>query len=193
VSGPTAPVEQVKKEKILEAAKELFSRYGFKKTTVDEMAEAAGISKRTMYAVFDSKEMILAELVMAEALSFRKGLVRQLKTLGDPAEKLRLLCELTRQYFDENPFLGQVLADGARLYTPFLGDEIQLIEEGMREVIARILREGLQKGAFRDMEVKATAACVFKLYRGFTYRRAPIDDGNNEWINFILHAIVPKG
>jgi hypothetical protein len=63
----------------------------------------------------------------------------------------------------------------------------------MREVIARILREGVQKGAFRDMEVKATAACVFKLYRGFTYRRAPIDDGNNEWINFILHAITPKG
>lgn len=193
MSEPTAPVEQEKKEKILEAAKELFSRYGFKKTTVDEMAEAAGISKRTMYAVFDSKEKILAELVMAEALSFRKGLVSQLKTLDDPAEKLRLLCELTRQYFDENPFLGQVLADGARLYTPFLGDEIQLIEEGMREVIARILREGVQKSAFRDMEVKATAACVFKLYRGFTYRRAPIDDGNNEWINFILHAITPKG
>jgi len=193
VNGEATSGDQEKKEKILEAAKELFSRYGFKKTTVDEMAEAAGISKRTMYTVFDSKEKILAELVMAEAVLFRKGLANQMKALADPAEKLRLLCELTRQYFDENPFLGQVLADGDRLYTPFLGDEIQLIEEGMREVIARILREVVQKGAFRDMEVKATAACVFKLYRGFTYRRAPIDDGNNEWINFILHAITPKG
>ena len=185
----TTTLEQEKKEKILRAAKELFSRFGFKKATVDEIAEAAGISKRTLYEVFENKEKLLAELVLAEALTFRKELVNQMKALGDPVEKMRLLCELTRQYFDENPFLGQVLADGARLYTPFLGDEILLIEEGMREVIARILVEGVQKGAFREMDVKLTTACVFKLYRGFTYRRAAIDDGNNEWINFILHAI----
>lgn len=182
-------IEEEKKQKILRAAKELFSRFGFKKATVDEIAEAAGISKRTLYEVFENKEKLLAELVMAEALTFRKGLVNQMKTLGDPVEKMRLLCELTRQYFDENPFLGQVLADGARLYTPFLGDEILLIEEGMREVIARILIEGAQKGVFREMDVNLTTACVFKLYRGFTYRRAAIDDGNNEWINFILYAV----
>lgn len=181
--------EAEKKQKILRAAKELFSRFGFKKSTVDEIAEAAGISKRTLYEVFDNKEKLLAELVMAEALTFRKELVNQLKALGDPVEKLRLLCELTRQYFDENPFLGQVLADHTRLYAPFLGDEILLIEAGMREVIARILLEGAQTGVFREMDVKLTTACVFKLYRGFTYRRAAIDDGNNEWIDFILYAI----
>ncbi len=185
----TLTLEEEKKQKILRAAKELFSRFGFKKTTVDEIAEAAGISKRTLYEVFENKEKLLAELVMAEALTFRKELVNQMKALGDPVEKMQLLCELSRQYFDENPFLGQVLADGARLYTPFLGDEISLIEAGMREVIARLLVEGVQKGVFRKMDVKLTTACVFKLYRGFTYRRAAIDDGNNEWINFILHAI----
>ena len=44
----TVTLEEEKKQKILRAAKELFSRFGFKKTTVDEIAEAAGMSKRTV-------------------------------------------------------------------------------------------------------------------------------------------------
>jgi len=73
--GDTLTLDQEKKTKVLKSAKELFSRFGFKKTTVDEIAEYARISKRTMYAVFESKEKILAELVMSEALSFRKFLM----------------------------------------------------------------------------------------------------------------------
>jgi AcrR family transcriptional regulator len=185
--------DQAKKERILAAAKERLSRFGYKKTTVDEIAEQAGVSKRTLYEVFASKEGLLAELVMAEALAFRKSLLSRMKALADPCEKLALLCELTRQYFDENPFLGQVLADHARLYAPFLGDEILWVEDGTRELIARILKEGMQTGVFRPMEVPATTACVFKVLRGFTYRRAALDDGNAEWINFIMHAIALKG
>jgi AcrR family transcriptional regulator len=185
--------DQAKKDRILVAAKERLSRFGYKKTTVDEIAEQAGISKRTLYEMFASKEALLADLVMAEALAFRKSILSQMKALADPREKLELLCELTRQYFDENPFLGQVLADHARLYAPFLGNEILWVEDGTRELINRILKEGVQTGVFRAMDVPATTACVFKVMRGFTYRRAAVDDGNAEWINFIMHALAPKG
>jgi AcrR family transcriptional regulator len=183
-------LDQEKKQKVLSAAKERFGRFGFKKTAVDEIAEGAGMSKRTVYEVFESKEKILAELVMSEALSFRKLLTGQMKQLTDPVEKLRLLCDLSTRYFDENPFLGQILFDEAGLYEPFLGNEIHLIEEGMRELIGNLLREGVRQGALREMDIKATTQCVFLLFRGFTYRKTGLQNGNKEWVPFILRAIT---
>ncbi len=183
----------LKKDKVLRAAKELFSRYGFKKTTVDEIAEAAGMSKRTVYEVLKSKEEILADLVMAEALSFRKLLLGQIKPLSDPIEKFTLFCRLSTEYFDENPFLDQVLFDPEGLYTPFLGNEIHVIEEGMHEIIAGILREGVRKGVFRDMDIKGNTQVIFVLFRGFTYHRGKLQEGNKEWVDFILRAITAQG
>jgi len=51
------------KEKIIETAKESFLKYGFKKTTVDEISFKAGISKKTLYKIFPTKKDILLEIV----------------------------------------------------------------------------------------------------------------------------------
>lgn len=51
---------------VIRAAMPLFARFGFKKTSVDELARAARISKATIYAHFDSKEEIFAEVVRSE-------------------------------------------------------------------------------------------------------------------------------
>jgi AcrR family transcriptional regulator len=182
-------LDRAKEEQLLQAAKQLFSRFGFKKTTVDEIAEAAGVSKRTLYEVFDSKEKILAELAISEALSFRKHLIGEMRVLEDPVAKFRLFCEMSTHYFDQNPFLGQVLFDEADLYQPFLGDEIHVIEDGMREIIANLLREGVRKGIYRDMNVTAIAQCIFVLFRSFTYHRVSAQNGNKEWVPFILRSI----
>ena len=53
-----------KKLKVFEVAKELFERFGYKKTTVDEIAANAGISKKTLYEIFAGKEKLLSELVI---------------------------------------------------------------------------------------------------------------------------------
>ncbi|MGB8647631.1 MAG: TetR/AcrR family transcriptional regulator [Anaerolineae bacterium] len=185
-------LDQEKKDKVLRAALELFGRYGFKKTTMDEIAEAAGMSKRTVYEVFKGKENILAELVMSEALHFRKMLIGRIKPLSDPVEKLELFCNLSTDYFDKNPFLGQVLFDREDLYEPFLGGEIHTVEAGMRDIIANLLREGMRKGVFREMDIQDNAQCVFVLYRGFTYQRGDVQNGSREWTCFALRALMAE-
>ncbi|MBC8461550.1 MAG: helix-turn-helix transcriptional regulator [Deltaproteobacteria bacterium] len=45
-----------KEELIIKTAQELFARFGFNKTTVDEIAQKAHIGKSTIYHYFESKE-----------------------------------------------------------------------------------------------------------------------------------------
>src|SRR5204862_385421 len=52
------PTDHNVREQILEAAEEHFSRYGYEKTTVSDLAKAIGFSKAYIYKFFDSKQAI---------------------------------------------------------------------------------------------------------------------------------------
>lgn len=180
------------KKQILKAAKEMFGRYGFRKTTVDEIAEQAGISKRTMYKLFASKATLLAELVVDEAVTFRSHCLATLDQIDDPGEKVRMFFRLSSAYFDENPFLGRVMADDERLFAPFLGDELHWVEQGIENIMAGLLRQGIERGYFRDGDFTATLQCMMVLFCEFAYHREAHQNGNEAWISFILHAISIK-
>lgn len=177
-----------KRLKVSEVAKELFQRFGYRKTTVDEIAAGAGISKRTLYEMFDSKEKILSEVVMNEALLLKQVAQEQLNAIADPLKKLKCFTKLGMDYFDSNPFLGKVLSDESGFYAPFLKDEIKTIEEGIERIFLNILIDGTQKKVFRPMDQKASASCIFVLFRSFTY--ANTLKPNQAWVQFILNAIL---
>ncbi|HIE30743.1 TPA: TetR/AcrR family transcriptional regulator, partial [Candidatus Poribacteria bacterium] len=60
-----------KKEFIIEASRELFARFGLKKTTMDEIAKKCGMSKATLYYYFKSKEDIFRAVIDKEFNIFR--------------------------------------------------------------------------------------------------------------------------
>ena len=58
--------ERTRQERVLAAALEVFGRYGFRKTSMDEVARAAGISRQGLYLYFASKEMLFRAAVQQE-------------------------------------------------------------------------------------------------------------------------------
>src|SRR5437667_12367004 len=57
IASPSrGPVDHNVREQILEAATEHFSRYGYEKTTVSDLAKAIGFSKAHIYKFFESKQ-----------------------------------------------------------------------------------------------------------------------------------------
>jgi AcrR family transcriptional regulator len=78
----------LKGESVLQAAIDLFARYGYRKTSVDEIAEAAGVSKRTVYLHFDGKEAIFRAMAEYMAEVTRERFEAALKSGGTAAERL---------------------------------------------------------------------------------------------------------
>ena len=62
-----------KQELIIEVAQKLFARYGFKKTTIDEIARLAHIAKGGIYYYFDSKEDIFRAVLEKENRLWNKS------------------------------------------------------------------------------------------------------------------------
>jgi len=190
-------MESEKRAQILNQAKKKFERFGFSKTTVDEIARDAGISKRTLYQEFENKEKILEELLMFEALSVRKAILNQIGKITEPAEKLQTYIRLSNKYLEQNPFIVNILNDESGFFSPFLKEKPHVIETGIEEIFTSILKEGMEKGVFRKMDEKVVGHCLFLLFKGFTYGRQNAHNPSglnqtNEFINFIMSGVVAR-
>jgi AcrR family transcriptional regulator len=190
-------MESEKRTQILSHAKKRFERFGFNKTTVDEIAKDASISKRTLYQEFENKGKILEELFMFEALSVRKAILNQINKTVKPIEKLQSFIRLALKYLDQNPFIVSVLHDESEFFAPFLKDKPHIIEEGIEEIFVNVLKEGVEKGDFRKMDEKVVGHCIFLLFKGLTYgRNSPGHpfglNQTNEFIHFIINGVITK-
>jgi AcrR family transcriptional regulator len=190
-------MESEKRNQVLALAKKRFERFGFNKTTVDEIAKDAGISKRTLYQEFENKERILKEIFVSETLSVRQAILDQINKIIDPVEKLQAYIRLAIEYLNHNPFIMNVLHDESGFFAPFLKGKPCIIEEGIEETFVNILKDGVKKGVFRKMDKKAVGHCIFLLFKDLTYGRNSPDrpfgsNQTNEFINFIINGVIVK-
>src|SRR5213596_1226443 len=83
------PTDHNVRDQILEAAGEHFSRYGFDKTTVSDLAREIGFSKAYIYKFFDSKQAI-GEAICTQCLDTVLATVTQaIAEAKSPTDKLR--------------------------------------------------------------------------------------------------------
>jgi AcrR family transcriptional regulator len=127
--------------KILEAAEELFMRYGYSKTSVDDITEQIRISKKTLYQHFESKEKILVTIFerIKTELSQQIETVLADKTLAFSEKLKESLKVISRQFSKIPPFFYDDIQYQApevwRLWLDYKKDAAfrhfrQLLEEG---------------------------------------------------------------
>lgn len=144
------------REAILSAATQLFHERGFSRTTTDEIAEKAGITKRTLYRYMDSKETIL----LAIHEQFLERVIAPVDLPGSPEDRLVALIENyvetvslhrdeIRVFFEERKHLSP--ANLERVIAR--RDDY---ERGFRDTLA----DGMRAGLFRDLDITLASEAV---------------------------------
>lgn len=174
----TDPRQARKREAILRAATELFIAYGYKKTTVDDVAGAAGVAKGTVYLYYQNK----AELFLHAIALQKQQYLQEMAPVFDPTrsaeERLRELIVLSIELSHRMPLLAafvngdeeiaQVLdeVDDATLDTTTaarLGFAAELIDEASG---GGMPRDGLMRRAELLMDLVFAAVHGGRLLRG---------------------------
>jgi AcrR family transcriptional regulator len=134
--------------RILKEARGLFFRYGFSRVTMDEAAEALGMSKKTLYRHFPSKEELLeacTESHLDESDAELKAICAR-KDLS-PLERLKLTMSYCYALFNK---MSEPLVHDLRRHAPEIWKRV---EERRQNNIATdfgaLIKEGRQKGQFR--------------------------------------------
>ena len=107
---------EVEKEKIRErlfaAGRSCFTRYGLKKTTIDDLVRPAGIAKSSYYLFFESKESLYVEVMMAEMPAMMERLIDlSFAATDDTREALIRLLKALVHEIETNEFVRVLLDD----------------------------------------------------------------------------------
>ncbi|CAM5436317.1 TetR/AcrR family transcriptional regulator [Aquamicrobium terrae] len=145
----TAPrrtrIQKEKRELILEAALEVFSANGFRGATIDQIAEAAGMSKPNVLYYFRRKEDI-HETLMQRLLDTWLAPLRELDDVGDPLTELRAYIrrklEMARDYPRESRLFANEILQGAPRIMPLLEGELKELVDEKAAVIRGWMRAG---------------------------------------------------
>jgi AcrR family transcriptional regulator len=151
------------RDSILDAAERLFRRYGYKKTTIDDLAREAGIGKGTVYLYFDSKESVALSVLDLEFERIRDRLLRIGRSRGAPADRLReMLVERVMLRFDSAVCYSQTLDE------VFRSIRITFLERRERflmteaQVCAEVLLEGKLQEIFEFEDAVETAMLLMR-------------------------------
>jgi len=184
------------KNLIFDKAKERMERFGFKKTTMDEISKDCKISKKTIYENFTDKEDMFRCLLLRECHKTIEILMLQVEDVVDPLERLVLLTRKAISYLNQDHFITKILKDDY-LFVAFLNRKYhEMIDEEIISIIAQIIREGKEQGQFRDVDERIVAYAGFKLFQAFSYARtAPLrkdQDYTDILIDFFVNALLKK-
>ncbi|MFT3689327.1 TetR family transcriptional regulator C-terminal domain-containing protein [Paenirhodobacter sp.] len=132
-------------EAILEAALDVFSSQGFRGSTLDQIAQAAGLSKPNLLYYFASKEAIHAEL-LAGLLDIWLAPLRALDPAGDPQAEIiaymRRKLEMSRQMPRESRLFANEVLQGAPRINDVLSGNLKALVDEKAAIIAGWVAEG---------------------------------------------------
>jgi len=97
---------------LIEAGHELFARYGFDRTRVSDVTDAAGIGTSTFYQFFDSKEALYLAVLIAERGRLFETLEAEVAAAETPREEAETILRTTLGQVRSNPLIRRLFVDG---------------------------------------------------------------------------------
>lgn len=196
--GQRGPGDHAIREQIVDAAEAHFSRYGYNKTTVSDLAKAVGFSKAYVYKFFDSKHAI-GQAICAKTLEGLLTQAQEAVQLADTAtEKMRrffnaIVTSSAELFFDDQK-LYEIATHSVVEKWPSCVAYCTALEQIVREIVL----EGRASGEFeRKTPLDETARAIMKAMESFhnpvmlQYKLDSLPDGPTEVVNLILRSLAP--
>ncbi|ENV03591.1 MULTISPECIES: TetR/AcrR family transcriptional regulator [Acinetobacter] len=164
------PEDHDVRDQILSAATEHFSRYGYEKTTVSDLAKSIGFSKAYIYKFFESKQAI-GEMICANCVrGIEEEVNAAISEAEYPPEKLRVLfkaiVEASLRLFTQDRKLYEIAASAASEKW----DVTIAYENRILKVVQNIIQEGRQSGDFeRKTPIDEAVKAIYLVLRPYLH------------------------
>lgn len=142
---PPTRIQQKNRAAILAAGLDIFSQFGFRGATLDQIAEAAGLSKPNLLYYFPSKDAIYTAL-LERLLHTWLDPLKAMDDAGDPIEEIlgyaRRKLDLSQDYPRESRLFANEILQGAPHIHAHLSGPLRDLVMAKADVIAGWVKEG---------------------------------------------------
>ena len=145
------------RKKIIDAASTLYAKKGFGATSIQEIAETANVAVPVTYHYVKKKSGIM-RLIMEDVLNiFRESLVREIKDVAEPVEKLAIAVILYLRVLDRQREKVLLIYQKSGSLDRDSKRRIMALEVEVSEIFSAIIKEGIAQGVFKTVDVDLMA------------------------------------
>ena len=131
------------KEQIINTAFDLFSQYGIKSVSMDDVAKAAGISKRTLYESFEDKETLLIEGIDHNSEQYLTGFEKE------PFNALEVILLFYEEMMKNPRWFNEKFYEDLKKY-PKAQQKIEMNKARMGKRCMDLFTRGVKEGVFQE-------------------------------------------
>ncbi len=154
------------RNKILDAAQGVFTKYGFGKTTMEDIASEMGKGKSTIYYYYPSKEEIFQAVIEKEILALKTKILDEVSRKKDPREKLKVYVVGRMQGLKGLKNLYNVLRNEISSQRDFVEQTRQQTDREEINIVASILSNGVEEGIFHLGDILLTSMVIVTALKG---------------------------
>ncbi len=154
-------------QEILQAAREIFSKFGLKKSTMEDVARSIGKGKSTLYYYYSGKNELFEAVIKDELDKHIKNMQRAISNASGPLAKLKALflerLELKKQLLNLGQVVQQDFFDNFETLLN-IKKELEITQVGF---VKEIVREGIEGGEFRNLSEEDITLFSYWVVAGF--------------------------
>lgn len=189
----------MKKEQIIVAARNLFTKYGYKKVSMDEIAREANVSKKTVYAYFKDKEELFKYFIFEELDKMRDA-VKTIENKKLPfLEMVHETIYTVLKYKKENNFLSTITKEAEDLKNQKIIEAIKILDTEVKKYIKNKLIYAKENKFIRDCNLDVLTFVIYKVYMALIFE-SDLDstqinekDISNEIFEILKNGILIQG
>ena len=159
------------RKKIIDAASVLYARKGFADTSLQEVSEKAGVTRTvTRYHVKTKSEIM--RMIMEDILtSFQENLIKIIKDIDDPKEKLTAAFYIYLKVADQEKEKALLIYQKSSSLDRASKSRVMQLEVDVSNIFATIISEGIEQGVFKKVDVDLMAFNIMILAHMWALKR----------------------
>ncbi|MBI9092975.1 MAG: TetR/AcrR family transcriptional regulator [Desulfobacterium sp.] len=157
--------KDMKYRELFSVSLELFALFGYKKTTVQDVADRLGMTKGNLYFYVKNKQDLYLKTITHALDLWRDSVKQAVDRETDPVVKFRTMALKSVDYIENNAMLRQILMNDPSIFTLSSSeDRFYEINQSAMTIIQEILNQGIEAKRFHPVDVEHVTQYFFSIY-----------------------------
>ncbi|MBN1648245.1 MAG: TetR/AcrR family transcriptional regulator [Spirochaetales bacterium] len=182
-----------RRNQIIAAAGECFARYGYDKTSLDDIAAIVGINKVSFYHYFKNKDEIFTAMITEEADKYMSGIIAKAEKHKHCRQRILTWINEGFSYLADNNIMGQLSYESAIGLNPYIRQLVDYAKKKGTAYLAQTLTWFMKRGEIRKINVLRTALIIQDIVyalKEYLHRQTGDADSERDRQKIIIDEII---
>lgn len=162
-----------KKEEVINAARDLFTKYGYKKVSMDEIAKGANVTKKTIYSYFSDKEAMFKYFASEELQSMKEKIENDVNSSTSFIDRVSKILYESLLFRKNSDLIKTIIKEISKNNTAECISFLKFYDGEIVSYIEEKIKQEIQNKTIKKCDAHLTAFIIYKVYSSvlFEYDR----------------------